>query len=221
MFDIHKYTKMSSYYSTTSSSYVNNNNLNKNIDINTNNTAKTTQPTQPTIYQQVVQNAVSSNNNLSQTVSSNIIVKKNPGKPDELNTDDFVDLDFVDVQINLQFLSVLKENEKIMILENKHMQVDKRQSIMRYLYSDSRQKTMRFINHVVECAKKYCKDEKDKTFKNTEKLSQIKKLLENSLDGLRNLLTTYKTDKNICSIIKIYETNIDTFCKTELAKTVV
>ena len=221
MFDIHKYTKMSSYYSTTSSSYVNNNNLNKNIDINTNNAAKPIQPTQPTIYQQVVQNAVSSNNNLSQTVSSNIIVKKNPGKPDEVNTDDFVDLDFVDVQINLQFLSVLKENEKIMILENKHMQVDKRQSIMRYLYSDSRQKTMRFINHVVECAKKYCKDEKDKTFKNNEKLSQIKKLLENSLDGLRNLLTTYKTDKNICSIIKIYETNIDTFCKTELAKTVV
>jgi len=211
---------MSSYYSTTSS-YVNNNNLNKNIDINTNNTAKPIQPTQPTIYQQVVQNAVSSNNNLSQTVSSNIIVKKNPGKPDEVNTDDFVDLDFVDVQINLQFLSVLKENEKIMILDNKHMQVDKRQSIMRYLYSDSRQKTMRFINHVVECAKKYCKDEKDKTFKNNEKLSQIKKLLENSLDGLRNLLTTYKTDKNICSIIKIYETNIDTFCKTELAKTVV
>jgi hypothetical protein len=168
---------MSSYYSTTSS-YVNNNNLNKNIDINTNNTAKTTQPTQPTIYQQVVQNAVSSNNNLSQTVSSNIIVKKNPGKPDEVNTDDFVDLDFVDVQINLQFLSVLKENEKIMILDNKHMQVDKRQSIMRYLYSDSRQKTMRFINHVVECAKKYCKDEKDKTFKNTEKLSQIKKRRE-------------------------------------------
>jgi len=232
-----------SAYSNYSNTYATNNANNNKIS------------TQPTIYQQVVQNAVSastaqtshtqtqtqaqiqaqsqSQSQMTMPVSSSstsstattllnapntIIVKKNINKIDELKQDDFVDLDFVDVQINLQFLSVLKENEKIMILDNKHMQVDKRQSIMRYLYSDSRQKTMRFINHVVECAKKYCKEEKEKTFRNADKLTQIKKLLENSLDGLRNLLTTYKTDKNVCSIIKIYETNIDTFCKTELAK---
>jgi hypothetical protein len=199
---------MSSNYST-----YNNNNFasTSSQNINKQDLSKTANVinTQP-LYQQTIQSAISLSQPLISS-SSNIVVKKPSINATAENDDNFVDLDFVDVQINLKFLSDLKENEKIMILENKYMQVDNRRSIMRYLTSESRHKTLKFINHVVECAKKYCKEDKNIISNNK---ANIKKLLENSLDGLRNLLTTYKSDKNICSIIKIYETNIDTFAKT-------
>ena len=201
MFNINKYYKMNSNYTYNYASTTQNNNNKQDLSKTTN--SLNTQP----LYQQTIQSAVSSTQPITST--SNIIVKK-PSINVVDNDDNFTDLEFVDVQINLKFLSDLKENEKIMILENKYMQVDNRRSIMRYLTSESRHKTLKFINHVVECAKKYCKEDKNS---NNNK-ANIKKLLENSLDGLRNLLTTYKSDKNICSIIKIYETNIDTFAKT-------
>lgn len=152
-----------------------------------------------------------------------------PVAPSDLNSEDmkFPDLSYVDVQINLRLLSDLKEGEKVMVV-GKFMQVDDRyiQSFRRYWSSDSRIRTLNFINHVIEWAQKYCEDALEKTKKgdaeqrknNFEKLLNIQTLLRSSLTGLSRISATYGDDKHNLATIETFKSTIQTFCDQDLKK---
>ena len=140
----------------------------------------------------------------------------------------FKDLSYTDVQINLRLLGDLKEGEKVMIVDGKYMQVDQRygQSLRRYWTDDSRNRTVYFIEHVIEAAKKYCNEavdkinmENDKQI-NLEKLINIQSLLRSSLTGLSRISATYSNDKHNMATVETFRTTIQTFCDQDLKRAI-
>jgi hypothetical protein len=146
-----------------------------------------------------------------------------------IETEKFSELTYTEVQINLRILGDLKESEKIMITdEKKYMQVDKRicQMVRRYWTSDSRKRTLRFIAHVIESAKKYCNDAVEKINKkeqiqtNLQLLINIQQLLGNALTGLGRLATTYGDDKLNLATIETFKSTINVFCDHDLKRAI-
>ena len=148
--------------------------------------------------------------------------------PDKSNPDNFEDLTYSEVQINLRLLSDVKEGEKLMITDGRFMQVDNRfvQTARRWLSSDSRARTLRFIDHLIQSAKKYCSDAVDKVQKNEqkqinlEKLINIQSLLKNALTGLGRMVSTYSEDKLNLAIIETYRSTITVFCDQDLKRAI-
>jgi hypothetical protein len=140
----------------------------------------------------------------------------------------FKDLSYIDVQINLRLLSDIKEGEKIMILDGRFMQVDNRyaQSFRRYISSDSRLRTLNFIEHVIIWAKKYCGDAVEKIYSNVDRkynlemLISLQSLLKSSLTGLSRISTTYANDKHNLATIETFKSTIVTFCDQDLKKAI-
>ena len=103
--------------------------------------------------------SVSSIENINDTNIVYVETKKNT---------EFNDLSYEDVQINLRLLVDLKEGEKLMVTDGRYIQVDRRyvQGFRRYITSDSRSKSLNFINHVIYWSKKYCNDAVENINKN-------------------------------------------------------
>jgi hypothetical protein len=147
-------------------------------------------------------------------------------KIEEDDNEDFKDLSYSDVQINLRVIQDLKEGERIMIVGGKCVQVDQRygQSIRRYFTSDSRVRALDFIEHIIEWSKKYCKDavakitiSEDKQG-NLNKLINIQSLLTASLTGMGRFANTYSDDKLTSARIETFRSTIQTFCDEDLKK---
>ena len=157
--------------------------------------------------------------------STSIVTEKEPIVDD---LDNFADLSYMDVQINLRLLADVKEGEKLMVIDGKCITVDQRyvQSVRRYWTSDSRERTLRFINHLIESAKKYCNEAVDKVKKNEskqdnlEKLINIQSLLKNATTGLGRMVTTYADDKLNLATIDTFKSTITVFCDQDLKKAI-
>lgn len=140
----------------------------------------------------------------------------------------FCDLNYEDVQINLRLLGDLKEGEKLMVTENRYIHVDQRyiQGIRRYISSDSRSKSLEFINHIINWSKRYCSDavnaiNANKNIQdNMTTLINIQKLLGGAQTGLGRLLITYGGDKHNKATIETFISTISIFCDQDLKKAI-
>lgn len=159
--------------------------------------------------------------------STSVPVTEMP-KQEEIATEKFAVLSYMEVQINLRFLGDLKEGEKVMIDQGRFMQVDQRyaQAARRWWTSDSRVRSLRFISHLIESAKKYCGEAVEKIQRaeskqdNLEKLINIQSLLRNALTGLGRMITTYGDDKLNLATIETFRSTITVFCDQDLKKAI-
>ena len=163
--------------------------------------------------------SVSSIENINDTNIVYVETKKNT---------EFNDLSYEDVQINLRLLGDLKEGEKLMVTDGRYIQVDRRyvQGFRRYITSDSRSKSLNFINHVIYWSKKYCNDAVENINKNRNtqvnmaNLINIQKLLGGAQTGLGRLLITYGDDKHNKATIETFISTISTFCDQDLKRAI-
>lgn len=165
-----------------------------------------------------------------QSTSTNVVSKEidqEIGSDSESFCDNFASLSYMDVQINLRLLSDVKEGEKLMVIDGKCITVDQRyiQSFRRYWTADSRERTLRFINHLIDTAKQYCnnavlkiKSEENRQI-NLEKLINIQSLLRSASTGLGRMATTYAEDKRNLATIETYKSTITVFCDQDLKRT--
>lgn len=150
---------------------------------------------------------------------------KQSSMKNQSDDDEFTTLSYTDVQINLRLLSDLKEGEKIMV-HNNCMQIDQRyvQPIRRFFSSDSRDRTLQFIHHLINSTKKICNDTVDKVNHNVdkkinlEKLIRLQSLLKSASIGLGRMILTYKEDKLNLATIETYKASIDDFCDQDIKK---
>lgn len=147
---------------------------------------------------------------------------------DDKKNSEFNDLSYEDVQINLRLLGDLKEGEKLMVTDDRYIQVDQRyiQGLRRYITSDSRSKSLSFINHIIYWSKKYCSVAVDAinsnrdTQDNMASLINIQKLLGGAQTGLGRLLITYGDDKHNKATIETFISTISTFCDQDLKRAI-
>ncbi len=145
----------------------------------------------------------------------------------------FKDLDYDDIQINLRVITNLNEGEKIMIINDKHMQPENRYFsgfIMRGWSGDSVETTLQFIDHLIEETKKQCDEvvvlinsnssNTDIKQYNLNKLIDTQTLLKSSINGLNKLATTYKCNQLNVATIDTQIATIRTFCDQDLKKVV-
>ena len=140
----------------------------------------------------------------------------------------FLDLTYIDIQINLRLLSDIKEGEKLIITNNKYLKVDQRylQSIRRHFSTDSRERTLLFINHLLEHTKQLCTNIVTKITANEEKqinlemLINIQSLLKSATTGLTRIITTYSDDKHHHATIDIFISSINVFCDQYLKQAI-
>lgn len=171
------------------------------------------------------------NNSLSNTTTDKVVPGQSltPTTHSSSGDEQFAELTYTAVQINLRILGDLKEGEKIMITDDKiYMQVDDRymQSMRRHITADSRIRTLKFIAHVIDSAKNYCNDAVRKINCNDQKqinlqmLINIQSLLGNALTGLSRLATTYGNDKLNLAMIDTYKSTISVFCDQDLKRAI-
>ena len=138
---------------------------------------------------------------------------------------DFKDLSYSDVQINLRLLSNLNEGDQLMILDGTYIQVDDRyffSGLRRAYSSDSRKRSLDFIEHVITWAQKHCLDAVDKIKRgeeeqnNKNKLKNIQFLLTTALSGMDRFANTYKEDRLTESYIDTLRKNMLDFLAQEL-----
>lgn len=129
----------------------------------------------------------------------------------------FPKLSYNDMQINLRLLCDIKEFEKI-IVNDRYMLIDQRflQGVRRYLSSDSRAKTIGFIEHVINETIDHCKSiinakEAGSKIDNVEQLFSLQTLLNGTIVGLSRLSVTYGDDKLCRAKIETIQSNIRTF----------
>lgn len=150
---------------------------------------------------------------------------------DQQLADNFAVLSYMDVQINLRLLADIKEGEKLMMADNHCITVDQRyvQAVRRYWTADSREKTLRFINHLIIAAKNYCDDSvaniKTATVKqiqqdNLERLINIQSLLRSATTGLGRMATTYADDKRNLATIETFKADIAVLCDQDLKRAI-
>jgi hypothetical protein len=206
---------------------------------NSGNTVLTNSPPRQPLEQQLKQTAINNvvnSNDIShsvQTLSTNVFTTLETDQPtsSDQESDKFADLSYMDVQINLRLLSDIKEGEKLMVVDGRCITVDQRyvQMVRRYWTSDSRERTLRFINHLIIAAKKYCDEavEKVKVCKNNqikqdnlEKLINIQSLLRSSTTGLGRMATTYADDKRNLATINTFCSTISVFCDQDLKRAI-
>lgn len=156
----------------------------------------------------------------SNTMKESKTVTESKDKCDKC--DKFEDLSCQDVQINLRLLGDLKEGEKIMIVDGRYMQVDQRyaQCVRRYMTEDSRTTTIKFVDHIIKWATKYCTDAvnhiNENRQANLKKLIEIQTLLRSSLTGLSRMAITYNDDKHNLATIETYRSTIQNLCDQDL-----
>jgi len=135
----------------------------------------------------------------------------------EENIDNFIILS------NLTLLSKVQKYEKLIIKKrqnnsdiNFEIQIDNSYlpSIKRFFYGNDRDKTIEYLNKLINYGiEKYNEEKKNenKTTMNKITMNKIASLLESSKLGLSNLKITYNTDQSITSKIDIIIDTIDVF----------
>ena len=130
----------------------------------------------------------------------------------EENIDNFIILS------NLTLLSKVQKYEKLVIKKrqnkgdiNFEIQIDNSYlpSIKRFFYGDDRDKTIEYLNKLINYGIEKYDNEKKKD--NKIGMNKIASLLESSKLGLSNLKITYNTDQSIASKIDIIIDTIDVF----------
>lgn len=163
--------------------------------------------------------------NTIQTASN----KSEMSESDDFPPEEFPKLSYIDVEVNLRLLTDVKEGEKIMISENKRtMLIDQRyvQPFRRYWSSDSRQRTLTFIHHVINNAKNYCNEAVGSIRNNYErednmrKLIKLQGLLRTAAAGLGRLQITYGYDKQNKATIDTFIDTVQVFCDQDLKKAI-
>ena len=152
------------------------------------------------------------------------------GKDNNDNIEDNID-NFI-ILSNLTLLSKVQKYDKLIIKKktndsdiNFEIQIDNSYipSIKRFFYGDNRDKTIEYLNKLINCAIEKYNEEKKKDNKIDNKIimnkivmnkivmNKIASLLESSKLGLSNLKITYNMDQSITSKIDIIIDTIDVF----------
>jgi len=115
-----------------------------------------------------------------------------------------------DIVLNLKLISKIKQNDKMIII-NQILNVDSRllQSVRRWYTCDNRNDTVQFIENVINTAIDYMNHDKTNRVYDVD---SIKIELKNTLQGLDNLSATYKIDNLIISKIDILKEKISKLC---------
>ena len=152
------------------------------------------------------------------------IINKAEKKDDELNKMDELinnvegNIDNFIILSNLTLLSKVQKYEKLVIKKrqnkgdiNFEIQIDNSYlpSIKRFFYGDDRDKTIEYLNKLINYGIEKYNEEKKKD--NKIGMNKIASLLESSKLGLSNLKITYNTDQSITSKIDIIIDTIDVF----------
>jgi hypothetical protein len=145
----------------------------------------------------------------------------------------FNGLKYEDIQINLRVITNLCEGEKVMIINDTHMQPENRYFsgfLMRGWSGDSIETTLQFIDHLIDETKKHCdsvvalinnrNSNSDVKQYNLSKLIELQTLLKSSINGLNKLATTYKANQLNVATIETQIATIRTFCDQDLKKVV-
>lgn len=127
------------------------------------------------------------------------------------NIDNFIILS------NLTLLSKVQKNDKLIIKKlnknniNFEIQIDNSYipSIKRFFYGYDRDKTIEYLNKLINYGIEKYNEEKKQD--NKISMNKIASLLESSKLGLSNLKITYNTDQSITSKIDIIIDTIDVF----------
>jgi len=152
------------------------------------------------------------------------IINKAEKKDEELNkveeminrVEEYID-NFI-ILSNLTLLSKVQKYEKLVIKKrqnkgdiNFEIQIDNSYlpSIKRFFYGDDRDKTIEYLNKLINYGIEKYNEEKKKD--NKIGMNKIASLLESSKLGLSNLKITYNTDQSITSKIDIIIDTIDVF----------
>jgi len=164
-------------------------------------------------------------------INQNFVDMRNEKKEDDKSNhliEGNYDINVQDIQINLRLLGDVKENEKLMVSENKYLMVDGRplQLIQRWWSDDSRSRTIEFINQLIGCTKEYCEsivlkiEENQHNKENFEELLRFQGLLNSSIIGINRLTVTYGNDKLSRAKLETIISKIRTFCDMDLKKAV-
>ena len=152
------------------------------------------------------------------------IINKAEKKDDELNKIEEMinrveeNIDNFIILSNLTLLSKVQKYEKLIIKKrqnkgdiNFEIQIDNSYlpSIKRFFYGDDRDKTIEYLNKLINYGIEKYDNEKKKD--NKIGMNKIASLLESSKLGLSNLKITYNTDQSITSKIDIIIYTIDVF----------
>jgi hypothetical protein len=152
------------------------------------------------------------------------IINKAEKKDDELNKVEQMiniveeNIDSFIILSNLTLLSKVQKYEKLIIKKrqnkndiNFEIQIDNSYlpSIKRFLYGNDRDKTIEYLNKLINYGIEKYNEEKKKD--NKIGMNKIASLLESSKLGLSNLKITYNTDQSITSKIDIIIDTIDVF----------
>jgi hypothetical protein len=145
------------------------------------------------------------------------ILNKAEKKDDELNKIE-ENIDNFIILSNLTLLSKVQKYEKLIIKKrtNKsdinfeiHIDNSYLPSIKRFFYGNDRDKTIEYLNKLINFGiEKYNEEKKND---NKIAMNKIASLLESSKLGLSNLKITYNTDQSITSKIDIIIDTIDVF----------
>ena len=139
-----------------------------------------------------------------------------------------LDITVQDIQINLRLLGDIKENEKLMVDDNRYLRVDTRpfQLFQRWFTEDSRSRTIEFIDTLIILTNEYCKvvvskiESNPHNKENLEELLRFHALLNSALVGLSRLNVTYGSDKLSRAKIETILSKIRAFCDMDLKKAV-
>jgi hypothetical protein len=129
--------------------------------------------------------------------------------------------DFLDyIFTNLKVISRIEENGKVCVRNgNLHLETNYFQVVSRWLYSDTRESTLRFIKNIISCCISASKNiilyDKSQTIPKHQliTLERIKNSLVLSKKGLVNIKVTYKDDITIQSSIEVIIEKIDLHVK--------
>lgn len=113
------------------------------------------------------------------------------------------------LSINLNVLSSLKENQKLTIINDNYLQIDKTasyvQPLLRFFKGDNRERIIEFINKLIESSIKHAVQLKD------DGRSKFVKNIHSSLQGIVKLTDTYSGDEHNMARLRVIENNIKYF----------
>ena len=122
---------------------------------------------------------------------------------------------------NLQVISKLEKNDKLMIVNEEELDVDRRhlQSVRRYMAGDSRDSILSFLKNMFTCLDAEI-DKLVNTYRSNstpnETLDNINDILHdfylsitNAKKGFLNLLNTYENDTAVKTKLELYYNTLD------------
>ena len=122
---------------------------------------------------------------------------------------------------NLQVISKLEKNDKLMIVNDEELDVDRRhlQSVRRYMAGDSRDGILSFLKNMFNCLDAEI-DKLVNTYRSNstpnETLDNINDILHdfylsitNAKKGFLNLLNTYENDTAVKTKLELYYNTLD------------